>query len=166
MKNLRAAMNAAQPPREGGVARRRFMVKLTAALLLLGLCLVAALPVFADPWTALQGGAGLDVRDDLNQPVSRAALERQVRDGSMAALRQGALGVLLDLLDRSGLLSEALRGRAPRAPEEDSVCVLRESKAPLKVPTVQAVPVSPAPVLLESQSAGASRRLLPVPLRC
>lgn len=168
MKDLRAEMNAAQPPREGGVARRSFFRKLAAALLLLGLCLAAALPVFADPWTALQAGPGLDVRDELNQPVSRSALERRVREGALAVLRQGARSVLLDLLDRSGLLDEALRGEAPRGPAcSASPCVLRGDKArALKVLTVEAAPASRARPISEPQQSDASHRLTPVPLRC
>jgi hypothetical protein len=176
MKNTRAEMNAAQPPREGGVARRRFLLRVSAALLLLAFCAVAALPLFAaDAWTTLDAGQGLDVRDERNQPVSRAEVESRVRAGSVALLRQasaterlGALGALLELLERGNLLCPVLRGgsASPRLREASS-CVLRESKArAVKAPTVHAAPVPGAAPVLDPQSQAASRRILLFPLRC
>ena len=162
--------------------------KLWVLLGLLALCFAAALPLFADTGGAaspegagfetvlgaLKGSEGLEVRDEINRPVSRARVERDVRAGAVAMLRQGAsysresaLRALLDSLERLDLMRDAVRpaGRTPRG-EEFTAFLAREVKAYLARLTAPASVPSSGRTFFPQSFSHLSRLTLAIPLRC
>lgn len=181
MKNSRAETNAG---------------KLWILLGLLAFCLAAAVPLFAasmgspspeggrspllegtpavSVWAALKGGSGMEVRDELNRPVSRARVEREVRGGAVALLRQSssfakfsALLALLEVLERSDLLADALRpeGRTSRPGEAAALRAKQEKARPQARQAQEDEPASPRLISTASLPI-ASHRGLALPLLC
>lgn len=161
--------------------------KLWVLLGLLALCLGAALPLFAqadaaaspkgafpEAWGALKGSDGLEVRDELNRPVSRARVEGEVRAGALAMLRQGAsfakagaLRALLDTLERADLLRDVLRSSRARARGENFAALLAREVRAAAPGFLASVPVPSCARLISSRSLSpASRIPPPTPLRC
>ncbi|MBI5245114.1 MAG: hypothetical protein HY922_15740 [Elusimicrobia bacterium] len=169
MKNSRAETNAG---------------KLLVLLGLLAFCLAAAAPLFAAPkeapgdgaslWAALQGGSGLEVRDELNRPVSRGRIEREVRSGAVAMLRQSssyaglsALLALLEVLERSDLLCDALRPAGlPARPAESAALRAKQEKARLQARQAQEDAPAQTPRISSASLPISSHRALALPLLC
>lgn len=164
MNGTRAGMNAG---------------RLWAIMSLPAFCLFAALPLFAqssagpDAWTVLNASAGLDLRDASNRPVSREALARQMSAGSRGLLRQAcsrAQARLLELLERSGLLSCALRGQgrdAGRGRPQAALSPLREPELwPSAAPALALVRPVSRDVSTDSTKPESLPAIVFLPLRC
>lgn len=140
---------------------------------LLAFCFGAAVPLFAAPrpvilpdapaaeamkqvsrldaWRVVMHSDGIELRDYLNRPISRAKLQKEIRQGGQQVAREAArlskvpgLGVLLAYLEELDIFASALRTGGAGKASSRSMSALLPSQAP-KVKAPQACLVGAAP---------------------
>lgn len=133
--------------------KRRTVSRTKKLLTLSGLlvfCFALALPLFAaqpesameraselGAWQAVMSPDGIELRDYLNRPISRDALQRELRAGGREVAHEAArlseipeLSALLKFLDREDLNVAALREEGPVVSSGRGMAVNMPPRAP------------------------------------